>query len=185
MVDRFSSCFTTFRYMTRSHSGCDTCKVAPRKLAAAASACEVMHRQIGSGMGLPPLRRPNLILILRMVVLKLRYLSLGGLRDESKVYPCNSTGYAPHRERSASWNHHQKRAEKERGCVRSTSRSGTARPRVWDHSATLGIRTCCGWSFGHSCGPVVVPRCALGRGASNSWRAFRPEIWQRDTLSAL
>ncbi len=30
----------------------------------------------------------------------------------------------------ASWNHHQKRAETERGCVRSTSRSGTARPRV-------------------------------------------------------
>jgi hypothetical protein len=37
----------------------------------------------------------------------------------------------PWRERGASsWNHHQKRAETERGCVRSTSRSGTARPRV-------------------------------------------------------
>src|SRR2546425_10947841 len=33
----------------------------------------------------------------------------------------------------------------------------------WDHSATLGIRTCCGWSFGHSHGPVVVPRCAHPR----------------------
>src|SRR5436189_4650877 len=32
--------------------------------------------------------------------------------------------------------------------------------RFGDHSATLGIRTCCGWSFGHSRGPVVVPRCA-------------------------
>src|SRR5437667_8479429 len=29
-----------------------------------------------------------------------------------------------------------------------------------DNSATLGIRTCCGWSFGHSRDPVVVPRCA-------------------------
>src|SRR5437762_11437059 len=25
-----------------------------------------------------------------------------------------------------------------------------------DNSATLGIRTCCGWSFGHSRDPVVV-----------------------------
>src|SRR5213593_1958232 len=32
-----------------------------------------------------------------------------------------------------------------------------------DNSATLGIRTCCGWSFGHSRDPVVVPRCARGR----------------------
>src|SRR5205809_1630565 len=29
-----------------------------------------------------------------------------------------------------------------------------------DNSATLGIRTCCGWSFGHSRDPVMVPRCA-------------------------
>src|SRR5216110_4101980 len=28
-----------------------------------------------------------------------------------------------------------------------------------DNSATLGIRACCGWSFGHSRDPVVVPRC--------------------------
>src|SRR5436190_9981384 len=34
------------------------------------------------------------------------------------------------RTQRTSWNHHQKRAESERGCVRSTSRSGTARPRV-------------------------------------------------------
>src|SRR5881296_4051684 len=48
----------------------------------------------------------------------------------------------------------------------------------WDHSATLGIRTCCGWSFrlrgapkrplrrdggGHSRSPVVVPRGAHHR----------------------
>src|SRR5438034_9444283 len=33
--------------------------------------------------------------------------------------------------------------------------------RFGDHSATLGIRTCCGWSFGHSRGPVVVPRSSL------------------------
>src|SRR5438093_12294248 len=39
----------------------------------------------------------------------------------------------------------------------ATARRGHA---FWDHSATLGIRTCCGWSFGHSRGPVVVPRCA-------------------------
>src|SRR5439155_4657655 len=34
-----------------------------------------------------------------------------------------------------------------------------------DNSATLGIRTCCGWSFGHSRDPVVVPRCARRTGA--------------------
>src|SRR5438552_9878596 len=40
--------------------------------------------------------------------------------------------------RGASWNHHQKRAETERGCVRSTSRSGTARPRVLGSFGDLG-----------------------------------------------
>src|SRR5881394_744417 len=44
------------------------------------------------------------------------------------------------------------------GAPAAAARRGHA---FWDHSATLGIRTCCGWSFGHSRGPVVVPRCAL------------------------
>src|SRR5207247_10425957 len=43
------------------------------------------------------------------------------------------------------------------GAPAAAARRGHA---FWDHSATLGIRTCCGWSFGHSRGPVVVPRCA-------------------------
>src|SRR6059058_2260591 len=45
------------------------------------------------------------------------------------------------------------------GAPAAAARRGHA---FWDHSATLGIRTCCGWSFGHSRGPVVVPRCAQG-----------------------
>src|SRR5207247_2374184 len=46
------------------------------------------------------------------------------------------------------------------GAPAAAARRGHA---FWDHSATLGIRTCCGWSFGHSRGPVVVPRCAQPR----------------------
>jgi len=40
-----------------------------------------------------------------------------------------------------------------------------------DNSATLGIRTCCGWSFGHSRDPVVVPRCAR-------WNPLGGQQWQ-------
>ena len=43
---------------------------------------------------------------------------------------------------------HRGVGETERGCVRSTSRSGISPP--------LRIRARCGWSFGHSRGPVVV-----------------------------
>jgi len=78
-------------------------------------------------------------------------------------------------ELGAFWNHKQKRAETERGCVRSTSRSGTARPRVLGSFGDFGhphllrlvlppsrrakapLRRDGG---GHSRGPVVVPRCA-------------------------
>src|SRR2546429_1712870 len=48
-----------------------------------------------------------------------------------------------------------------------------------DNSATLGIRTCCGWSFGHSRDPVVVPRCApqawahLGTAPEKRWETKR------------
>src|SRR5439155_24589565 len=44
-----------------------------------------------------------------------------------------------------------------------------------DNSATLGIRTCCGWSFGHSRDPVVVPRCA--RSGDEGGR-FRDALFQ-------
>src|SRR5438093_3551117 len=47
------------------------------------------------------------------------------------------------------------------GAPAAAARRGHA---FWDHSATLGIRTCCGWSFGHSRGPVVVSRYALVAG---------------------
>ena len=43
------------------------------------------------------------------------------------------------------------------GAPAAAARRGHA---FWDHPATLGIRTCCGWSFGRSRGPVVVPRSA-------------------------
>src|SRR5205809_5659201 len=60
----------------------------------------------------------------------------------------------------ASWNHHKsawKRSAAVCGAPAAAAQRGHA---FWDHSATLGIRTCCGWSFGHSRGPAVVPRCA-------------------------
>src|SRR5438874_7990233 len=63
------------------------------------------------------------------------------------------------------------------GAPAAATRRGHA---FWDHSATLGIRTCCGWSFGHSRGPVVVPRCAQGsrrgkkdRVTANNHKDFR------------
>src|SRR5438093_11654480 len=43
------------------------------------------------------------------------------------------------------------------GAPAAAARRGHA---FWDNSAILGIRTCCGWSFRHSRGPVV-PRYAL------------------------
>src|SRR6266705_1330457 len=32
-------------------------------------------------------------------------------------------------------------------------------PRYWDHFTDLADSACCGWSFGHSRGPVVVSKC--------------------------
>ena len=47
--------------------------------------------------------------------------------------------------------------ETERGCVQSTSRSASAGgARVGIILPHLGARTCCGWSFGRSRGPVAV-----------------------------
>src|SRR5438094_1188660 len=55
----------------------------------------------------------------------------------------------------------EKRWETERGCVRSTSRSDWRERHTEVVSPRLGIRGCCGWSFGHSRAPGAVPRCAL------------------------
>src|SRR5436190_20040344 len=66
------------------------------------------------------------------------------------------------------------------GAPAAAARRGHA---FWDHSATLGIRTCCGWSFGHSRGPVVVPRSYLFWKVSfhkNYSREFG--IWGADQL---
>src|SRR5206468_8054002 len=68
------------------------------------------------------------------------------------------------------------------GAPAAAARRGHA---FWDHSATLGIRTCCGWSFGHSRGPVVVPRCA----PAAFWPLFsiafvlRPRVGYRANLT--
>src|SRR5216110_2212598 len=59
------------------------------------------------------------------------------------------------------------------GAPAAAARRGHA---FWDHSATLGIRTCCGWSFGHSRGPVVVPRCALPLPGALSLLASGPAL---------
>src|SRR3989454_5781508 len=47
-----------------------------------------------------------------------------------------------------------------------------------DNSATLGIRTCCGWSFGHSRDRVVVPRCAPLAAWPQKAVAFNVRPWQ-------
>src|ERR1043165_2725009 len=54
----------------------------------------------------------------------------------------------------------KKREETDRSCVGSTSCNGTGATHFRMISTTLGIHTRCGWSFGHSRAPVVVPKCA-------------------------
>src|SRR5437762_2802044 len=73
------------------------------------------------------------------------------------------------------------------GAPAAAARRGHA---FWDHSATLGIRTCCGWSFGHSRGPVVVPRCAGQRFGGESLLYIRclrrkPDLLVMDTILSL
>src|SRR5204863_6478358 len=43
--------------------------------------------------------------------------------------------------------------KRRRGCVRSTSRSDWRERHIEVVSPRLGIRGCCGWSFGHSRAP--------------------------------
>src|SRR6266542_5170195 len=52
--------------------------------------------------------------------------------------------------------YHQEYCETERSCVRSTSRSMSARGLCWDHFITFSDSQRCGWSFGHRRAPVVV-----------------------------
>src|SRR5262245_34165856 len=68
----------------------------------------------------------------------------------------------------------KKRAETDRGCVRSTSCGGTALPRDREGSTNFGPPTCCGWSFGHSRAPGVVPRCARTRLSLGDARKSKP-----------
>ena len=84
----------------------------------------------------------------------------------------NSTGLA-------AWAHldtaPEKRWETERGCVRSTSRSDWRERHIEVVSPRLGIRGCCGWSFGHSRAPGAVPRCALAALLAAGWLCFSEE----------